>query len=86
MEPFEWKSKDGLSYYEYNKIEIKFCKECGLVKRLPYKYFNCPECDMPHMRMFHNIGHLVKNIDMYGLQNKRIVDEDIWDEVFKAFH
>lgn len=85
MEGSDWKRRDGLSYQDMNQIEIKYCRHCGLVKRLPYKYFNCPECDMPDMFFFININHLIKNVDMYGLGNKRIVDADIIEAILKAF-
>jgi hypothetical protein len=85
MDGNQWKRRDGLTAYDMNKIEIKYCKYCGLVKRLPYKYFNCPECDMPDMFFFINIGHLIKNVDMYGLGNKRIVEGDLIEEILKAF-
>jgi hypothetical protein len=78
-------ARDDLPYYEYQRPEIKYCKDCGHVQRLPYKYFVCPACDMPGMLFFTSLTHIVGYIDMYGLKNMNIIDDDIREAIIQAF-
>lgn len=66
-------------------VEIRHCLYCGLVQRLPENLKWCPRCDMPGLRYFYDIRFLVKNIELYGLRNLDIVDEDIRKTVIEAF-
>lgn len=67
------------------EVVIKTCLRCGHTQRLPYENFDCPSCHLNLLAFFKDIDHLIYNINLYGLKNKRIIDDDVREKVIKAF-
>lgn len=76
---------EPLKYSDMNEVVIKTCLDCGHTQRLPYRYFECPSCESLSFGFFNNINHLIGYIDRYGLGKLKIIDDDIRQEIIKAF-